>query len=151
RNRMVVALLGEDRIAQALAAAEETERLAVDHLAETDVELAKAICNLAAVEGKAGDAKKALKTYGRALQALRAAVGERHVYYGRTLGNIAAFLAALGKDKEAESIFVDAMLTLANVPPEEQGQLARVLLDLTELHQRMSEREQAEVAARRQP
>src|SRR5262245_61497501 len=113
RNRNVVELQAQGRVEESLRAAEETELLAVIHLPDSDRERAKAICNLAAIQGMIGDNSKALETFARALSALRTAVGEQHEYYGRTLGTFAGFLKSLDRCEEAELHFVKAIVVLA--------------------------------------
>lgn len=144
RNREVVDLQAQGRIPEALAAAEEAQQLAVAHLPETDLERAKAIHNLAAIQSSAGEVKKALLSYVQALEAMRAAVGEEHEYYGHVQGTFASFLASIGEFEEAELFYVRSISTIRRRLKGNENRLAGVVRGLVEMHEAMSRQEQAQ-------
>ncbi|GAA4410084.1 hypothetical protein GCM10023168_29400 [Fodinibacter luteus] len=149
RNREVARLQAKGSIEKALAAAEETEQLAVAHLPQEDVERGKALYNLASIQVLAGDQAAAQETYRRALEAMRVAVGEQHDYFGRTLRGLGRLLVALGRYEEAERHFVSALMIHAKAD-QKSSQCRLLERELVILHGVMSKRETAEAAERHQ-
>jgi tetratricopeptide (TPR) repeat protein len=145
RNRNVVDLQRQGRMDEALAAARDAEHLALEHLPETDLERAKSICNLAAIQAAVGgDANNALRTFNPGLDAMRAAVGEQSPFYGRMLSICASLCASLlagaGRPQEAELLFVRAFTILAS-SPENENYVTALMWELAGLHDTMAKQE----------
>jgi hypothetical protein len=143
RNLTVVEIQNRGDMKEALATALETEQLAVTHLPSNDTERAKAIYNLGAIQTGCGD-RNGFETLDRALEAMSAAVGEQHPYYGRLLGLIASRHVSFGNIAAAELFYVKALAVLSTA--ENSSYCDEVVWDLTRLHSAMSLSEPADAS-----
>jgi tetratricopeptide (TPR) repeat protein len=146
RNLKVVELQGRGEMQEALTAALETEQLAVAHLPGNDVERAKSIYNLGAIQTALGDFG-GFETLIRALEAMKASVGEQHQYYGRLLSLIAYRLEMFGRFEMAERYHVKAICNFYSGGTDTGSYLDEEVRSIARLHAYLSQKEPAAATA----